>query len=104
MRPATGFFPTARLALGEYPYLGGLATVAVVGGLAIARLPLLYAALGVALAVVAVGSWLEPLVGVGAALLAGLARAWLARALPAIPAELGQGLFLLAVGVSLLLP
>ncbi len=101
LRPATDFFPTARPAVRDRLRLGVLGTVAVVGGLTIARLPLLYAALGVALAVVAVGSLLEPLVGVGAALLAGLARAWLARALPAIPAELGQGLFLLAVGTWL---
>lgn len=98
LKLAADWLPPARPALRERLYLGALGVAAVISGLAIARLPLLYAGLGVALALVAVGSLLEPLVGVGAALLAGLARAWLARALPAIPAELGQGLFLLAVG------
>jgi len=46
---------------------------------------------------VGVGSFFEPLVGVIAGLIFGPLRAWLAIYVPAIPDQLGQGLFMLGV-------
>ena len=71
-------------------------------GLLIVRAPLLEAFILLLIAGVAVGSLLEPLVGVGAALLCGPLAAWLAAEVPQIPAQLGQGFFLLALAAWLL--
>ncbi len=76
-----------------------LALVGVGWGLLLARLSLLNGLLLTALAFVLVGSLWEPLVGVGAALFLGPLWAWLNRALPQVPALIGQSVFLLTVGI-----
>ncbi|MGC9399705.1 MAG: O-antigen ligase family protein [Anaerolineae bacterium] len=66
-------------------------------GLLLARLPLPEGGTLTLLAAVGVGSLLEPLVGVGAALLFGPLQAWLRAEFPHVPPLLGQYLFALAV-------
>ncbi len=66
-------------------------------GLLLARLPLLEGALLTVLAAVAIGTLIEPLVGVGAALFFGPMRAWLSAEISQIPPQIGQYLFLLVV-------
>jgi hypothetical protein len=89
MKPWDGL----RLALA----LGALAM-----GLLVARAPLSEAFILLLIAGVAIGSLLEPLVGVSAALLCGTLAAWLAAEVPQIPAQLGQSFFLLALVAWLL--
>jgi O-antigen ligase len=74
-----------------------LALIGVIWGLLLARLPLLDGALLTVLAAVAIGTLLEPLVGVGAVLFFGPMRAWLSAEVPQIPPQIGQYLFLLVV-------
>lgn len=76
---------------------GLLAFIGVIWGLLLARLPLLQGGLLTVVAAVALGSFLEPLVGVGAALFFGPMWAWLRAEVPEIPPLLGQYLFVLAV-------
>ena len=79
-----------------------LALVALGVGLLIVRAPLLEAFILLLIAGVAVGSLLEPLVGVSAALLCGPLAAWLAAEVPQVPVQLGRELFLVAVAAWLL--
>jgi O-antigen ligase len=80
-----------------YPERWLLALVALGWGLLLARLPWLQGSLLTLLAAVAIGTLIEPLVGVGAALFFGPMRAWLSAEVPQIPQQLGQYLFLLVV-------
>ncbi|MCD6344941.1 MAG: O-antigen ligase family protein [Anaerolineae bacterium] len=79
-----------------------LALVALGVGLLIVRAPLLEAFILLLIAGVAIGSLLEPLVGVSAALLCGPLAAWLAAEVPQVPVQLGRELFLVAVAAWLL--
>ena len=74
-----------------------LALAGLIWGLLLARLPLLYGALFTVLAAVAIGTVLEPLAGVGAALFFGPLWAWLRAEMPQVPPLLGQYVFGLAV-------
>src|SRR4030067_759384 len=74
-----------------------LAVAALALGLLIARLPPEYSlALIVGAALVSVAAW-EPALGMGLAIILGLAKALLAIARPAWPSDLGQIFFALAV-------
>ena len=70
---------------------------ALLAGVLIAGLPL-WVAYGFCVGVlVLLGSWAEPLIAVGAALLLGPLRAWLSAEFPQFPAQIGQAFFLLAI-------
>ena len=71
-------------------------------GLLLARLSLLDGLWLSVLAAVIIGSFWEPLVGVGAALFLGPLWAWLRADLPQIPPLIGQVVFVLAAGLWLL--
>jgi O-antigen ligase len=76
-----------------------LALIGALWGLLLGRLSLLNAALVTGLAAVAVGSLLEPLVGVGAALALGPLWAWLQAGRAPLPPLLGQYVFLMTVAI-----
>ncbi len=76
-------------------------TVALLAGLLIARLPLWMAFALCGGTLVVLGSWREPLVAIGAALLLGPLRAWISAELPQIPAQIGQAFFFLAAAIWL---
>lgn len=80
---------------------GAWALVAVALGLLVARLPLPLLALGVGGIALVVGSVVEPLVGVGAALLVGPLRAWLAIRAPSPVPEVGQAVLVVALAAYL---
>ncbi len=75
-----------------------LAASGVLWGLLLGRLSFPNVLMLLALSVAAVGSFLEPLVGVGIALFRGPFWAWLPIAVPQVPPLIGQYVFLLAVG------
>ncbi len=75
-----------------------LAFAGVIVGFLIARLSWPNVFLLLAFSAVAVGSVIEPLVGVGAAMFFGPMWAWLRAELPQVPPLIGQYMFLLAVG------
>ncbi len=79
-----------------------LALAGVVWGLLLARLSLLNALLVTVLVVAVLGSFWEPLVGIGAALFLGPLWAWLRAELPQVPPLIGQTVFLLTTGIWLL--
>jgi len=79
----------------------GLAVVAVIWALLLARLSWLNALLVTGIALVALGSVVEPLVGVAAALFLGPLWAWLRAELPIVPPLIGQYVFLLTVAIWL---
>lgn len=83
-------------------FVGGFFVVSVVTGLAVAYLPLAVSLFLFLLVGVALGSLVEPLVGVAAALVLGPWRAWLATQPSQIPSEVGQILFVIAVGAWVL--
>lgn len=83
--------PTYRLPL-------VLAASGVLWGLLLGRLSFPNVLMLMALSVAAVGSLLEPLVGVGIALFLGPFWAWLPVAVPQVPPLIGQYVFLLAIG------
>jgi O-antigen ligase len=76
-----------------------LAAVGVAWGLFLGRFSLLNGLLLTALAAVAIGSLLEPLVGVGAALFLGPLWAWLRAELPQVSPLIGQWVFLMAAAI-----
>lgn len=87
----------------SHPWYALLALLAVCGavmGFLLASLPLPDALLVVTLAVTIVGSLLEPLVGLGVALLTGPLWAWLI-VFPYVPPLIGQYIFLLVVAIWL---
>lgn len=83
-----------------YALLALLAACGAVMGVLLASLPLPDALLVVTLAVTVVGSLLEPLVGLGVALLIGPLWAWLI-VFPYVPPLIGQYLFLLVAAIWL---
>ncbi|MEJ5310715.1 MAG: O-antigen ligase family protein [Anaerolineae bacterium] len=83
--------PTYRLPL-------VLAAAGVLWGLLLGRLSFPNVLMLIALSVAAVGSLLEPLVGVGIALFLGPFWAWLPVAVPQVPPLIGQYVFLLTIG------
>ncbi len=66
-------------------------------GLALARISLLNGVMLVGMSALAVGTLIEPLVGVGAALLVGPLWAWLRAFMPQVPPLIGQDIFFLAI-------
>ncbi len=83
-----------------WPWIvGALAVIGALAGLTLARLSLLDIALGLILLVTVVGSVIEPLVGVGAALIIAPVWAWSLAYMPRIPAMIGQYLFLLTLAI-----
>lgn len=71
-------------------------------GLLLTRLTPMQGAIYLALAASAVGTLIEPLVGVGIGLFLGLLRSYLRAEVPAVPAQIGQVFVLLALGSWLL--
>ena len=78
-----------------------LAVGAIGAGLVIARLPLAELILVLGAAAVLVATLAEPLLGIGAALIVGPARAWLEIARPGIAPHIGQLVLLLALAAWL---
>jgi putative inorganic carbon (hco3(-)) transporter len=76
----------------------GLASVGLVLGLLVARLPLLPLLLGIGGLVVLAGTFAEPLFGLGVALLVAPLRAWLEIRSPGIAPHVGQAVLVLALG------
>ncbi len=74
-----------------------LAAAGVLWGLVLARFSFPNILMLIALSVAAVGSVIEPLVGIGVALFLGPFWAWLPIAVPQVPPLIGQYVFLLAV-------
>ncbi len=84
----------------SWPWIiGALAVIGALGGLILARLSLFDLALGLILLVTVVGSVIEPLVGVGLALMIAPVWAWSLAYMPRIPAMIGQYLFLLTAAI-----
>jgi putative inorganic carbon (HCO3(-)) transporter len=77
---------------------GLLALGAVVSGLALARLPLLWAVLGLLIAVLAVGTLIDPLVGVGVTLILGPTKPLTDYFVPALPLDAGQIALIVTLG------
>jgi len=76
----------------------GLALTGVVLGLAVARVPVALLLAGLGALVLVVGSLVEPLIGIGAALVVGPFRAWLEIRSPGMVPQVGQAVLLVAVG------
>jgi putative inorganic carbon (HCO3(-)) transporter len=77
---------------------GLLALGALAAGLALARLPLLWAAIGLLTAVLLVGTLIDPLVGVGATLILGPTKPITDYFVPALPLDLGQIALIVTLG------
>ncbi|MBN1487853.1 MAG: O-antigen ligase family protein [Anaerolineae bacterium] len=94
-------FSTGELKHNLWSYKSLLALAALFLGLFIARFSLLNTYLAISVLLIVLGSIIEPLTGIAAALFFGLGWAWLRAELPQIPALIGQYVLFLAVAIWL---